>query len=69
MTVVRELARIVANKIRKFNPEVVMGLPTGGLVLAPFVAEELGFGRLIISFMLSFTCQPAPLFRHAYLKS
>ncbi|KAM0127201.1 hypothetical protein ACHAPC_010674 [Botrytis cinerea] len=47
MTVVRELARIVANKIRKFNPEVVMGLPTGGLVLAPFVAEELGFDRHI----------------------
>ncbi|TGO23353.1 hypothetical protein BPAE_0135g00130 [Botrytis paeoniae] len=47
MTVVRELARIVASKIRKFNPEVVMGLPTGGLVLAPFVAEELGFDRHI----------------------
>ncbi|TEY66043.1 hypothetical protein BOTCAL_0134g00140 [Botryotinia calthae] len=45
MTVVRELARIVASKIREFNPEVVMGLPTGGLVLAPFVAEELGFDR------------------------
>ncbi|ESZ93521.1 hypothetical protein SBOR_6102 [Sclerotinia borealis F-4128] len=45
MTVVKELARIVANKIRKFEPEVVMGLPTGGLVLAPFVAEELGFDR------------------------
>ncbi|KAA8568286.1 hypothetical protein EYC84_007322 [Monilinia fructicola] len=43
MTVVKELARILANKIRKFDPEVVMGLPTGGLVLAPFVAEELGF--------------------------
>ncbi|KAI9646342.1 hypothetical protein NHQ30_005786 [Ciborinia camelliae] len=44
LTVVRELARIVARKIRRFEPEVVMGLPTGGLVLAPFVAEELGFG-------------------------
>lgn len=49
MTVVKELARILANKIRKFDPEVVMGLPTGGLVLAPFVAEELGFGMLLIS--------------------
>ncbi|KAF7910038.1 uncharacterized protein EAF01_003756 [Botrytis porri] len=47
VTVVRELARIVASKIRKFNLEVVMGLPTGGLVLAPFVAEELGFDRHI----------------------
>ncbi|TGO49428.1 hypothetical protein BCON_0210g00080 [Botryotinia convoluta] len=47
MTVVKELARIVASKIRKFNPEVVMGLPTGGLVSAPFVAEELGFDRHI----------------------
>ncbi|KAG4027487.1 hypothetical protein MFRU_029g00110 [Monilinia fructicola] len=47
MTVVKELARILANKIRKFDPEVVMGLPTGGLVLAPFVAEELGFDRHI----------------------
>ncbi|KAF7942966.1 hypothetical protein EAE96_010915 [Botrytis aclada] len=47
MTVVKELARIVASKIRKFNPEVVMGLPTGGLVLAPFVAEKLGFDRHI----------------------
>lgn len=56
MTVVRELARVVAEKIKigGFEPEVVMGLPTGGLVLAPFVAEELGFGMLIIFFLLRF---------------
>lgn len=48
MSVVRELARVVADGIRKFEPEVVMGLPTGGLVLAPFVAEELGFSMLFL---------------------
>lgn len=57
---VRELARIVAEKIKfgGFEPEVVMGLPTGGLVLAPFVAEELGFGMLIPSFPFQFTYTP-----------
>ncbi|PQE32708.1 hypothetical protein CJF32_00008302 [Rutstroemia sp. NJR-2017a WRK4] len=44
-TVVGELARIVAEKARPFHPDVVVGLPTGGLVIAPFVAGYLGFNR------------------------
>lgn len=47
MSVVAELGKFLADCVRRFEPEVVIGLPTLGLSLAPIVAQHLGLGRCI----------------------
>lgn len=46
MSVVDELGTFLAERLRPFAPEVVIGLPTLGLSLAPVVARSLGLSRL-----------------------
>jgi len=41
------LGAVLAKKIKSFEPEVVVGLPTLGLTLANTVARELGHGRYV----------------------
>ena len=41
-----ELGVILAEEVRDFEPEVVIGLPTLGLTLAKVVAQKLGKGEL-----------------------
>lgn len=41
------LAKALAEKLRAFKPEIVVGLPTLGLTLASAVARELGHGRYV----------------------
>ncbi|KAI5476336.1 hypothetical protein MNV49_007849 [Pseudohyphozyma bogoriensis] len=45
MAVVRELGKFLAEKVKEMEVEVVIGLPTLGLALAPIVAEELGLAN------------------------
>ena len=40
-----ELGNILAEAVREFEPEVVIGLPTLGLTLAKVVAQKLGKGE------------------------
>ena len=43
--VVAELGYFLADIVRTFNPEVIIGLPTLGLSLAPIVAQNLGMSE------------------------
>jgi len=45
--VVNALAADLAQKLRPFSPQVVIGLPTLGLTLASAVAQELGLSRYV----------------------
>ena len=45
MEVVAELGNFLAELVRPFQPEVVIGLPTLGLSLAPIVAQRLGHSK------------------------
>jgi hypothetical protein len=45
--VVAELSAFLADVVRPFNPEVIIGLPTLGLTLAPLVARHLGLSESI----------------------
>ena len=45
MKVVDELSIFLANLVRPYDPEVVIGLPTLGLSLAPIVAKNVGLGE------------------------
>ncbi|KAI9746679.1 MAG: hypothetical protein M1818_000393 [Claussenomyces sp. TS43310] len=47
MQVVAELGAFLAERIRPFEPEVIVGLPTLGLSLAPIVAQRLGLQRYV----------------------
>ena len=42
ISVVAELGSFLADRVRSFEPEVIIGLPTLGLSLAPVVAQNLG---------------------------
>ena len=44
LAVVNELGKFLAERVGPFQPEVIVGLPTLGLTLAPIVAESLGLG-------------------------
>lgn len=43
--VVAELGSFLADVVRPFSPEVIIGLPTLGLSLAPVVAQKLGLSK------------------------
>lgn len=45
--VVDALGAMLARLLAPFAPEVVVGMPTLGLALAPVVARELGLGRMV----------------------
>jgi len=47
MDVVDELGSFLATKIKPFKPDVVIGLPTLGLSLAPIVARASGLKRYV----------------------
>jgi len=47
MAVVDELGTLLAEKVRPFEPDCVIGLPTLGLSLAPIVAKSLGKGMFL----------------------
>ncbi|KAB8300130.1 hypothetical protein EYC80_000360 [Monilinia laxa] len=47
MDVVDILADFLADLVRRFQPEVIIGLPTLGLSLAPLVARNLGLKRYV----------------------
>lgn len=42
LSVVAELGTFLAERVGPFQPEVIVGLPTLGLSLAPIVAQKLG---------------------------
>jgi hypothetical protein len=46
LDVVTELGNFLAERVRPFQPEVIIGLPTLGLSLAPIVAQKLGLSEL-----------------------
>lgn len=48
--VTAELGAFLADAVRPFNPDVVVGLPTLGLSLAPIVAQHLGHSKLPMLF-------------------
>jgi adenine/guanine phosphoribosyltransferase-like PRPP-binding protein len=56
ITVHDELGEILAEAVRDFEPEMVIGLPTLGLGLASVLAKSLGMGKLPspVSFSLVF---------------
>ena len=45
--VTAELGTFLADAVRPFNPEVIVGLPTLGLSVAPIVAQQLGQSALL----------------------
>lgn len=45
MDVVAELGAFLADKVRPFELDVIVGLPTLGLSLAPIVAQALGLSK------------------------
>lgn len=47
MDVVETLADFLAEKVKPFNPEIIIGLPTLGLSLAPIVAGKLGLSMFV----------------------
>jgi hypothetical protein len=47
LSVVQELGLLLAELIRPYNVEVVIGLPTLGLSAAAVVAEKLGLGMFL----------------------
>jgi adenine/guanine phosphoribosyltransferase-like PRPP-binding protein len=54
MHVVKVLANLLADRVRDFEPDVIIGLPTLGLTLAPLVAEKLGMGEFIFCLLSLF---------------
>jgi hypothetical protein len=44
--VVQQLGEFLANAIKRYNPDVIVGLPTLGLTLAPIVAQRLGHSKM-----------------------
>lgn len=53
INVANELGAFLTESVRPFQPEVIIGLPTLGLSLAPIVAEGLGLRKLLCNFRLS----------------
>jgi hypothetical protein len=47
ISVVAELGKFLAERVCPFEPDVVIGLPTLGLSLAPIVAQSLGHRKFI----------------------
>lgn len=47
MDVVETLADFLAEQVKPFNPEIIIGLPTLGLSLAPLVAGKLGLSMFV----------------------
>ncbi|KAF7955099.1 uncharacterized protein EAE97_000358 [Botrytis byssoidea] len=47
MEVVDTLSNFLADLVRRFEPDVIIGLPTLGLSLAPLVARNLGLKRYV----------------------
>ncbi|KAG0646943.1 Adenine phosphoribosyltransferase, partial [Hyphodiscus hymeniophilus] len=45
--VVEDLGTLLAEIVRPFQPEVIIGLPTLGLTLAPIVAQKIGLKRYV----------------------
>ncbi|KAH7360771.1 phosphoribosyltransferase-like protein [Rhexocercosporidium sp. MPI-PUGE-AT-0058] len=45
--VTAQLGAFLADAVRRFNPEVIIGLPTLGLSLAPIIAQGLGHKRYV----------------------
>ncbi|KAG4444065.1 hypothetical protein IFR05_000418 [Cadophora sp. M221] len=45
--VTAELGAFLADVVRPFNPDVIVGLPTLGLSLAPIIAQSLGHKRYV----------------------
>ncbi|KAH8595535.1 phosphoribosyltransferase-like protein [Bisporella sp. PMI_857] len=45
--VVAELGAFLTEKVKEFDPEVIIGLPTLGLSIAPLVAQGLGLQRYV----------------------
>lgn len=45
ISVVSELGTFLAERVRPFHPDVIIGLPTLGLSLAPIVAQHLGLSK------------------------
>ena len=52
ISVVAELGAFLRDKVRHFEPEVIIGLPTLGLTLAPIVAQGLGLRTLSLRYLL-----------------
>ena len=50
--VVAELGTFLADVVRAFNPEVIIGLPTLGLSLAPIVAQNLGLSESYMCYLI-----------------
>jgi adenine/guanine phosphoribosyltransferase-like PRPP-binding protein len=46
--VVAELGSFLSDVVRVYNPEVIIGLPTLGLSLAPIVAQRLGLSKFAL---------------------
>lgn len=51
MVVSEELSCLLAERVKPFAPDVIIGLPTLGLTIAPIVAKELGQGMCLSSFI------------------
>jgi adenine/guanine phosphoribosyltransferase-like PRPP-binding protein len=47
ISVVEELGTFLADKLRPYHPDIIIGLPTLGLTLAPIVAQKLGHSRYV----------------------
>src|SRR5690606_20217447 len=47
LEVVDTLGAMLADRLRPYEPEVVVGMPTLGLAFAPVVARELGLERMV----------------------
>lgn len=45
ISVVNELGKFLADRVRPYNADVIIGLPTLGLSLAPIVAQNLGLSK------------------------
>ena len=48
LDVVQELGAFLAHVVKPFEPEVIIGLPTLGLSLAPIVAQKIGLSGFIV---------------------
>ncbi|KAG9247224.1 hypothetical protein BJ878DRAFT_493542 [Calycina marina] len=47
LSVAAELGAFLSEKVRHWQPEVIVGLPTLGLSLAPTVSQGLGHSRYV----------------------
>lgn len=45
LDVTAELGAFLADVVRPFNPDIIVGLPTLGLSLAPIIARSLGHSQ------------------------